>query len=93
MAFARMRGPKMQVGNFTNGKTGDKFKSCIFTNNEGTATFVSFSNNLGVLTPQQIAAQKDELQVVELETEGYEDHHFSLCKKGENNWETVDLGL
>lgn len=87
MAFARMKG-KMQVGQFKNKETGEEFKSCIFTNPEGGRTFVAFSSKLGELTPQEIAAQKDKLQVVELESGNY-----SLCRQGENNWADVDLGL
>lgn len=93
MAFARAKGPKMQVGEFTNKESGDKFKSCIFTDKEGERTFAAFSSKLGELTPRQIVEQKNELQVVELETEGYENHHFALCKQGQNSWEDVDLGL
>lgn len=87
MAFARSHG-KMQVGNFTNSETGDKFKSCVFTDNEGNRCFVAFSSKLGELTPLQIAAQKDQLQVVQLESGNY-----SLCKQGANAWEDVNLGL
>lgn len=87
LAFARSHG-KMQVGNFTNNETGDKFKSCIFTDNEGSRCFVAFSSKLGELTPSQIAAQKDQLQVVQLESGNY-----SLCKQGANAWEDVNLGL
>lgn len=93
ISFAKTFGPRMQVGTFTNGKSGDKFKSTIFTNKDGGRTFVAFSSNLGVLTPQEIAAQKNDLQVVELETEGYTEHHYALCKQGQGNWEDVDLGL
>ena len=63
LSFAKEFGPKMQVGEFVNSDTGDKFKSCIFTK-DGTRTFVAFSSKLGVLNPRQIAAQKDKLQVV-----------------------------
>lgn len=93
IAFARLKGPRMQVASFTNSQSGDKFKSCVFTNKDDNVCFVAFSSNLGELTPKQIAAQKDDLQVVELETEGYEETHYSLCRKGENNWKDVDLGL
>lgn len=94
MAFARARGPKMQVGEFTNKKTGVSFHSCVFSDKHGdNPCFVAFSSKLGELTPEQIAEQKDELQVVELETEGYENHHFSLCRRGQNSWKDVDLGL
>jgi hypothetical protein len=85
MAFARMKG-KMQVGNFANSETGETFKSCVFTNTDGERCFVSFSSNLGELTPSQISAQKNDLQVVELVTGNYK-----LCKQGENNWEDVVL--
>lgn len=87
ISFAKAHG-KMQVGEFVNGDTGEVFKSCIFTTKGGTHTFVSFSSNLGELTTRQIAAQKDDLQVVELESGNY-----SLCKKGKNSWEDVDLGI
>jgi hypothetical protein len=41
---------------------------------------------MGELTPREIAAMKDELQVVQLES-----GNFSLCKQGQNAWEDVDL--
>lgn len=85
LAFARMKG-KMQVGNFANSETGETFKSCVFTNPDGERCFVSFSSNLGELTPSQISAQKNDLQVVQLESGNYK-----LCKQGENNWEDVVL--
>ena len=87
IAFAKQFGPKMQVGEFVNKETGEDFKSCIFTNGE-TRTFVAFSSKMGPLSPREIAAKKDELQVVQLES-----GHYSLCKQGENTWEEVDLGL
>lgn len=85
MAFAKMKG-KMQVGSFTNGKTGENFKSCIFTDTVGNRCFVAFSSKFGELTPSQISARKNELQVVELESGNY-----SLCKQGDNNWQDVEL--
>ena len=85
LAFARMKG-KMQVGSFVNKETGDNFKSCIFTDPDGERCFVAFSSNLGELTPAQISAQKEKLQVVELESGNY-----SLCRQGENTWEDVAL--
>lgn len=87
IAFAKEFGPKMQVGEFVNKETGEDFKSCIFTNGE-TRTFVAFSSKMGPLSPREIAAKKNELQVVQLES-----GHYSLCKQGENTWEDVDLGL
>lgn len=87
IAFAKEFGPKMQIGEFVNKETGEDFKSCIFTNGE-TRTFVAFSSKMGVLSPREIAAKKNELQVVQLES-----GHYSLCKQGENTWEDVNLGL
>ena len=87
IAFAKQFGPKMQVGEFVNKETGEDFKSCIFTNGD-TRTFVAFSSKMGQLSPREIAAKKNELQVVQLES-----GHYSLCKQGENTWEEVDLGL
>lgn len=87
IAFAKEFGPKMQVGEFVNKETGEDFKSCIFTNGD-TRTFVAFSSKMGPLSPRKIAAKKNELQVVQLES-----GHYSLCKQGENTWEDVDLGL
>ena len=87
IAFARSHG-KMQVGEFANKETGEVFKSCIFTDQQGGRCFVAFSSKMGELTPREIAAMKDELQVVQLES-----GNFSLCKQGQNAWEDVDLGL
>lgn len=85
LAFAKAHG-HMQVGKFTNKETGEEFESCIFTNDSNDRVFVAFSSKMGTLTPREIAAQKDRLQVVELESGNY-----SLCRVGENSWEDVDL--
>lgn len=87
LSFARAHG-KMKVAPFINKETGEAFKSCAFVDSDNTVTLVAFSSNLGELTPQQIAAQKNELQIVELET-----GTFKLCKQGVNSWDDVDLGL
>ena len=84
LEFAKAHG-KMQVGEFKDKETGAIFKACIFTSpNDGTHTFVAFSTKLGELTPKEIAMQKDELYVVQLESGNY-----SLCKKRTYNWENV----
>ena len=87
LAFAREFGPKMQVGEFANKETGEVFHSCIFSNGDA-RTFVAFSSKMGELSPRDIAAQKNDLQVVQLES-----GNFSLCKQGQGTWEDVDLGL
>ena len=86
MAFAREFGKQMQVGTFEH--NGEQFKSCIFTNASGDRRFVGFSSNLGELTPREIAADKDNLQVVLLDSDNY-----YLCRQGGNAWESVDLGF
>lgn len=87
LSFARAHG-RMKVAPFVNKETGVAFKSCAFVDSEGATTLVAFSSNLGELTPQQIAAQKNSLQVVELESGTYK-----LCKQGNTSWEDVDLGI
>lgn len=86
--FAKSHG-KMKVTNeLTNTQTGETFKSCAFVASGGAVTLVGFSSNLGVLTPKQIAAQKNSLQVVLLKSGNYK-----LCKAGADSWEDVDLGI
>ena len=76
LEFAKAHG-KMQVGEFQNKETGESFKSCIFTNpQDNSRVFVAFSYKLGALRPKEIAAMKDELVVVQLESGNY-----SLCKR------------
>lgn len=87
LSFARAHG-RMKVAPFVNKETGEAFKSCAFVNSDGATTLVAFSSNLGELTPRQIVAQKNSLQVVELES-----GTFKLCKQGSSSWEDVDLGL
>jgi len=85
LAFAREHG-RMQVGQFANKETGETFKSCVFTKDDGSRCFVSFSRNLGELTPAEIAARKNDLQVCELNTGSYK-----LCSNGADAWQDVDL--
>ena len=87
ISFAKTHG-RMKVAPFVNKETGEAFKSCAFLNSDGEITLVAFSSKLGELTPKQIAEQKDDLQVVQLESGSYK-----LCKTGHDTWEDVDLGL
>ena len=87
ISFAKSHG-KMKVAPFVNKETGECFKSCAFLSSEGEVTLVAFSSKLGELTPAQIAAQKDDLQVVQLESGS-----CKLCRAGHDTWEDVDLGL
>ena len=85
VAFAHSHG-KMKIAPFVNSETGEAFKSCAFVDAENNVTLVAFSSKLGELTPAEIKAQKDNLQVVMLASGTYK-----LCKRSENNWEDVDL--
>ena len=85
--FAKAHGQMKVTNELTNSNTGETFKSCAFIDGSS-ITLVGFSSNLGELSPAQIKAQKDELQVVELESGNYK-----LCKRGTASWEAVDLGL
>ena len=87
ISFAKTHG-RMKVAPFVNRETGECFKSCAFVSNAGVVTLVAFSSKLGELTPAEIATQKDDLQVVQLESDTYK-----LCKAGHDTWEDVDLGL
>ena len=87
ISFAKTHG-RMKVAPFVNHETKECFKSCAFLSSEGEITLVAFSSNLGELTPKQIAEQKDDLQVVQLESGS-----FKLCRAGHDTWEDVDLGL
>ena len=73
---------------YVNSETGESFESLVFVALSGKPTFVNFSQKLGELTDKQIKAQKDDLQIVQLETEPGEYEKFSLCKKGEADWGT-----
>lgn len=101
MSFARANG-RMKVmppSEHVNSKTGEKFtsSSCAFLHpvkkdaqGRQLATFVAFSQNLGELTPAEISAMKEELQVVQ-----NENGSLILCKVGEAGeaWADVDLGI
>lgn len=88
LSFARMYSRMKVTSPMTNSETGETFRSCAFIDAAGAVTLVGFSSNLGELTPKQIAAQKNELQVVQLNSGNYK-----LCKAGTDSWEDVDLGL
>lgn len=94
MAFARGHG-RMRIVPCTvknvEERMGEKYMSCVFINpnDPNDITWVNFSRNLGELTPEEIAARKDDLQVVKLDSGS-----FSLCKVGAlTNAQEVDLGL
>lgn len=68
--FTNEFGPKMQVKEYANGKTGDLFKSCVFIKGK-TRTFVSFSSKLGEHTKKELLDMKDELIVMKVQSGKY----------------------
>ena len=77
LTFARNY-KKVEVVPFVNKETGENFKSLVFTNESGDRQMVNFSSKLGELTAAEIAARKNELQVVSMDS-----GTFILCKQGE----------
>lgn len=94
--FKSLKGNKVKYATgLVNSETGDTFTALAFENanikdNLGRpqVCFVSFSKKLGTLTPNQLASQVSDLQIVE-----DENHRFTLCHKGEGNggWEVLDF--
>lgn len=68
--FINEFGPKMQVKEFANSKTGDLFKSCVFTKGK-TRTFVAFSSKLGEHTKKELFDMKDELIIIKVQNGKY----------------------
>lgn len=68
--FINEFGPKIQVKEFANSKTGDLFKSCVFTKGT-TRTFVAFSSKLGELSKKEILDMKDELIILRVQNGKY----------------------
>lgn len=99
--FVKAKG-KMFVSEFVNKDSGEAFDACKFVNGSQ-VTLVAFGSKLKEkngnkpLTPQQIAARKDELEICEWEKPDGK-HGFTLYKPGDpdhvgtNNRE-VDLGI
>ena len=91
-AFARLKGLP-HPNHSKNGVTGEEFDNLAFIDEEGNRTFVAFSAKLGVLTPEQLKAQRKELQVVKLnpDADGKEGGYI-LCKAGNLNiGEAIDI--
>jgi hypothetical protein len=88
MDFARKMGQPKRA-QLTNNETGENFAALMFPTKQGDRDFtmVAFSSKLGELSAQEIAARKDELQVVQLE----ESDNLYLCAKGSGAWEDIAL--
>ena len=90
--YARKNGAPKRA-KLTNSDTGEEFAALMFptpqTLPDGTQrdfTMVAFSSNLGELSAADVAARKEELQVVQLESGNY-----YLCVKGNGAWEDINL--
>lgn len=84
--FARQYG-KMRVAKFTNSKTEEPFKICVFTK-DGSDTKVYFFSQLGVLTPTEISQRQRELQIGKTANGKLYLHNGNVRK-----WQDVDLDL
>lgn len=64
--FAKEFGPKASVGEFSKKGTGNTFKGCAFHDGKGgSITAVHFDDKLGVMSINEIFAQKEDLSVVQ----------------------------
>lgn len=106
IAFAQEKGADIAVGTCTP-QSGETFQAATFSNGEK-RTFVDFGESLQPgLSVQEIVANANDLQVVELQTlpdvlarrqakaaqtgKEVQLETYKLCKKGESSWQTVNL--
>lgn len=103
VTFVSNHGGKAFLAPFIDSKTGEPFKSVVCkksNSKEEKGTIVNFSSNLPELSLKELAAQKDDLQVVELavkpevlerrKAEGKQLESYKLCRVGEA-WQEIDL--
>lgn len=93
LAFARMKGVP-HPNTSKNSETNESFNNLVFIDKDNNRTFVAFSSKLGELSPAEIKAHKDELQVVKLnpDPETGKEGGYLLCKAGNLNiGEAIDL--
>lgn len=82
---------RMSVVPFVNQENGEAFKSCKFAGQGSVGMcFASFSEKLGTLTPAEIVARRNELQICQMAKSG----KFVLSKVGAfEGEEVVDIPL
>lgn len=79
---------EVKRGHFVNKTSGENFDSLIFMGHkDGKPRFCNFSSKLGTLSNAQIKADRNNLQVIAFEG----NTHYTLCRKGNGAWESVDL--
>lgn len=100
IAFARNFGSDLRVGT-CKASDGTEFPACSFSNGSE-RRLVHFGKSLdGGLTFEEILANRDTLQVVQLEVDaetlarrqekGVQLESYSLCKVGESSWKGGDI--
>lgn len=106
LAFAQMKGADVAVGT-CKAADGSTFQAVSFSQGDK-RTFVDFGESLQPgLSVQEIVANANDLQVVELQTlpevlarrqakaaqtgKPVQLETYKLCKKGENSWQSVNL--
>jgi hypothetical protein len=93
--FVRSHGSKAMVSEFVNKETGETFTKVVFPNAKftqgdlaGKTLTASWGKSLaGGLTAQQVAQQKDQLQVIELDRP----EHYMVCRQGQLQGEVIDV--
>ena len=93
--FVKSHGSKARVVPFINGQTGEEFSKLMFPNAQftqgdlkGKTLSASWGKSLqGGLTAQQVAEQKDQLCVIEMDTP----EHYMVCRQGELRGEDVEV--
>lgn len=103
LAFCKNSGATATgIGDYTNSKTNIPFKALVLKKGNEIIQRLSFSHNLldsAKLSITEIAAflkaNKDSLQVVEIDNPDYPGKHlYSICKAGQDTHVTeVDLGI
>ena len=91
VAFVRNNGGKAFVAPFVNKESGEMFNSIVVKSSNSRdekGIIVNFSSKMGELGLQELAREKDNLQVVQLESGTYK-----LCRVGESSWNEIDLGI
>lgn len=86
--FAKKFGPKMEIGKFPEKSNRESFQKIRFTDSKGKWTYVSISDRIGEIIPEQLRNKKERLRVGQLANGGY-----MLYDSSSSNWEVIDLGL
>lgn len=109
MSFLREKeAKKVFVAPFVSSETNEEFNSLVVkksASRDEKGTLVNFSKNLKDIKDSEIVAQKDSLQVVQIDVkpevlarrkaEGRQLESYILCREGESSWSdlSADLGL